>query len=79
MIISDEGKATLFNSFFKSVFTKEKYTLPDFEPVCEANICEVVFSEERFKKKLLKSPGAENLHPRILKDLSVNLSLPLSI
>ena len=26
-----------------------------------------------------KSPGADNLHPRILKDLSVSLSLPLSI
>ena len=69
---------------FKSVFTKEKNTLPDFEPVCEANISEVVFSEERVKKKLLnlnpyKSPGADNLHPRILKDISVSLSLPLSI
>ena len=84
IITSDEGKATLFNSFFKSVFTKEKSTLPDFEPVCEANISEVVFSEERVKKKLLnlnpyKAPGADNLHPRILKDLSVSLSLPLSI
>ena len=37
IITSDEGKATLFNSFFKSVFTKEKNTLPDFEPVCEAS------------------------------------------
>ena len=42
------------------------------------------FSEERVKKKLLnlnpyKSPEADNLHPRILKDLSVSLSLPLSI
>ena len=43
MITSDEGKATLFNVFFKSVFTKEKNTLPDFEPVCETNISEVVF------------------------------------
>ena len=65
---------------FKSVFTKEKNTLPDFEPVCEANISEVVFSEERVKKKLLnlnpyKSLGVDNLHPRILRDLSVSLSL----
>ena len=43
MITSDEGKATLFNAFFKSIFTKEKNTLPDFEPVCETNISEVVF------------------------------------
>ena len=39
------------------VFTKEKNTLPDFEPVCEANISEVVFSEDKVKKKLL------NLNP----------------
>ena len=69
---------------FKSVFTKEKNILRDSESLCEANISEVVFSEERVKKKLLnlnpyKSPGADNLHPRILKDLSVSLSLPLSI
>ena len=84
IITSDEGKATLFNSFFKSVFTKEKSTLPDFEPVCEANISEVVFSEERVKKKLLnfnpyKSTGVDNLHLRILNELSVSFSVPLSI
>ena len=84
IITSEECKATLFNSFFKSVFTKEKNTLPDFEPVCEASISGVVFSEERVKKNLLnlnpyQPPGADNLHPRILKDLSVSLSLPLSI
>ena len=55
-----------------------------FESVCEANIIEVVFSEDKVKKKLLnlnpyKSPGAENLHPRILKELSVSSSVPLSI
>ena len=39
------------------VFTKEKNTPPDFEPVCEASISEVVFSEDKVKKKLL------NLNP----------------
>ena len=74
----------MFNSFFNSVFTKGKNTIPDFEPVCETNIREVVFSEDKAKKKLLnlnpyKSPGAGNLHPRILRELSVSLSVPLSI
>ena len=74
IITSDEGKATISNSFFKSVFTKLKNTLPDFKPVSEANISEVVFSEERGKKKLLnlnsyKSPRADSLHPRIFKEL----------
>ena len=84
IITSDEGKSTLFNSFFKSVFTKEKNTPPDFEPVYEANISEVVFSEERVKKKLLnfnpyKSTGVDNLHLRILNKISVSFSVPLSI
>ena len=61
---------------------ERKNTPPDFEPVCEANISRVVFfSEDKVKKKLLnlnpdKSPGADNLHPRILKELSVSLSVP---
>ena len=33
IITSDEGKATIFNSFFKSIFMKEKNTPLDFEPV----------------------------------------------
>ena len=68
----------MFNSFSKRVFT-----LQDFEQVYEVNFIEVVFSECRLKNKLLnlnpyKSHGADNLHPRILKELSVSLSVPLS-
>ena len=53
IITLDKGKATMFNTIFKSVFTNEKNPLPNFEPVCEANVSEVVFSEDRVKKKLL--------------------------
>ena len=43
---------------------KENNTLPGFEPVCDANTSEIVFSEDKAKKKLLnlnpyKSPGAD--------------------
>ena len=81
---SEEDKATIFNSFFKVVFTKENNTLPSFEPICDANISKVVFSEDKFKKKLLNLnsynlPGANNLHSRILKEISVSLLIPLSI
>ena len=81
---SEEDKATIFNSFFKVVFTKENNTLPAFEPICDANISKVVFSEDKFKKKLLNLnsynlPGANNLHSRILKEISVSLLIPLSI
>ena len=81
---SEEDKATIFNSFFKVVFTKENNTLPAFERICDANISKVVFSEDKFKKKLLNLnsynlPGANNLHSRILKEISVSLLIPLSI
>ena len=51
---SEKGKAAIFNSFLKSVFTKENNTILDFKPVCEANNSEVVFFEDRVKKNLLK-------------------------
>ena len=52
--------------------------------MCETNINEVVSSEDRVKKTLLnlnpyKSPGAGNFYPKILKELLVSLSVPLSI
>ena len=51
IITSNECKATIFNSFLKNAFMKEKNTVPDFERVCEANISKVVFSEDKVKKK----------------------------
>ena len=63
---------------------KKKIYYLIFERVYEANIGGVAFSEDKVKKKLLnrnpyKSPRADNLHPRILKELSISLSVPLSI
>ena len=60
---------------------KEKNTVPDFERVCEANISKVVFSEDKVKKKseILISHLRKTIYIRILKELSVNLSVPLSI
>ena len=56
----------------ESVFTKEKNKLPHFEPICEANISEVVFSEGRVKKKLgnlnpYKSPGGRQFTSENIK------------
>ena len=83
--LSHQTNAKLpYLTLLKNAFMKEKNTLPDFEPVCEANISKVIFSEDKVKKKLLnlnpyKSPKENNLHRRILEELSVNLSVPLSI
>ena len=79
---SDEGKATIFNSFFKSVFTKEKNAVPDFEPVCETNISKLFFLKAKLKRNCLiwrQTPTTHNLPSRILKELSVRLSAPLRI
>ena len=67
---------------FKSVFTKEKNALPDFEPVCETNISKLFFLKAKLKRNFLiwrQTPTAHNLPSRILKELSVRLSVPLRI
>ena len=82
--LSHQTKAKLpYLTIFLKVYSRKKNPLPDFELVCKANISEVVFSEERVKKKLLnfdphKSTGVDNLHLRILNELSVSFSVPLS-
>ena len=59
-------KLPYLSLYLKVSSGKKKKTLPDFEPVCEENISDFAFSEDRNRKKLLnlnpyKSPGSENL------------------
>ena len=72
-----KAKLPHFNSFFK-VYSQKKtmqyQLLNQSKMQISANL--FFFSEGKAKKNLLnlnpyKSPGAENLHPRILKELSV--------
>ena len=70
--------------FFKSVFAEESDCLPDFNLNVKSSIEHVSFPADKIKKKLdnlnpYKSPGPDELHPRILKELSNELSLPLSL
>ena len=84
-ILSDDtSKAKAFNMFFKSVFTEESDCLPDFNLNVKSSIEHVSFPADKIKKKLdnlnpYKSPGSDELHPRILEELSNELSLPLSL
>ena len=80
----DTSKAKAFNMFFKSVFTEESNCLPDFSLNVKSSIEHVSFPADKTKKKLdnlkpYKSPGSHELHPRILKELSNELSVPLSL
>ena len=83
---SDAQKAEVLNEFFSSVFTREdKVDMPEFDrgedikiPLENLNI-----SEDMVKKKLdkinpSKSPGPDGLHPRVLKELSPEISKPLA-
>ena len=80
----DNGKAKAFNIFFKSVFKEESDCLPGFNLNVISSIEHGSFPKDKIKYKLhnlnpYKSPGADELHPRILKELSNKLSLPLSL
>ena len=82
IITSNEDKAALFNSYFTSVFTNENDNTPYFETTCISSISDVSFTTDQIEKKLknlnpFKSPGADCLHPRVLKELSKCLSSPL--
>ena len=68
----DNGKAKAFNMFFKSVFTEESDCIPDFNLNVKSSVEHVSFPKDKIKKKLdnlnsYKSPGADKLHPGILK------------
>ena len=70
--------------FFKSVFAEESDCLPGFNLNVKSSIEHVSFPADKIKKKLdnlnpYKSPGPDELHPRILIELSNELSLPLSL
>ena len=68
---------------FQKCFYRE-ISLPDFNLNVKSFIEHVSFLIDKIKKELdnlnpYKSPRADELHPRILKELSNELSLPLSL
>ena len=76
----------MLNSFFTSVFTKEDLsdilTFHDRIKQKESFLTDIDFSKRDVKiilssLDISKSPGPDNFHPRILKDLSNELSEPL--
>ena len=86
MTETDSEKAEVLNEFFSSVFTLE----PDDDDGVQVNcttdlprLTDVTVTEERMKKALRnlnpnKSPGPDEMHPRILKELASELSFPLT-
>lgn len=85
MTRSNEDKANVLNKFFSSVFTQESTdSVPNFNPRTDCTLSEVTVSVDQFKKALKslntsKSPGPDQIHPKVLSELSNELAEPLCI
>ncbi|XP_066929012.1 uncharacterized protein [Clytia hemisphaerica] len=81
----DQEKANILQRQFCSVFTKEAVgELPAFEKRTDSSIGDIHISEEMVQNQLKelnhnKSFGPDEIHPRILAELSDYLSLPLAV
>ena len=86
-ISTGEEKSTLLNNFFSSVYTKEnKEKIPKFESRVEKSeeikSAEITLEEMTIllqKLKPDKSPGTDEIHPRLLKECAVNLAKPFKM
>ena len=79
-------KTEALGNFFASVFVSEPhFVTPNLQPrTCHSSFRDPLFNEQIILEKLnnlkvAKSPGPDNLHPRILYELRHELILPLKI
>ena len=85
LVCDDEGKATVLNNFFSSVFTIEDVVnIPVSDhvfagPVLEdVDVSADIVAVKLAKLKPCSAPGPDGLHPRILRELAEPLSVHLS-
>ena len=81
-ITSDQEIAQHMNAYFTSVFTHGQNTLPEFDYVFDDKLCNVSCTTSEVERHLKnlnihKSPGPDQLLPRILKECALELSTPL--
>ena len=83
LTLNDSEKSQVLNKFFASVFTKEdSQNIPDFERCSNNTLSNISITKEDMCKALRslktnKSPGPDEIHPRILNELSNELAYPL--
>ena len=77
-------KASLFNTYFKSVFTKSNFVLPSSSDIVTPDpiISDITISEEAVYKSLsslnpTKAIGMDNIGPKVLKICAASLTIPL--
>ena len=84
---TDKEKSEVLVDYFSSVFTVESdlNNMPPFAerdynmPLEDLHITEDMVNEKLKKLKINKSPGPDNIHPRVLNSTADSLKLPLSI
>ena len=80
---SNEEKAETLNQFFSAVFTAENQDIPEVDFGFQGeSLTDIHISEEEVRRRLetldiTKSPGPDQIHPRIMKELAGPLSAPL--
>ena len=81
----DKEKADVLNKYFSTVFTVEDTLYEKVIPnKTDSKLLEIHISVDKVMKKLQKlkigkSPGPDGIHPRVLKELTAVISLPLTI
>ena len=82
---SDLEKCHVLNNFFTSVFVDEgDGPIPAFEATYQTELNDIIISDDEMYKVLnslniSKSPGPDTIHPKVLKELSRELSHPLKL
>ena len=83
---TNKDKANTLNSFFTSVFTNENTSnLPIFQdrafgtPLTKFEITTEIVEKKLHMLNPNKSPGPDNIHPRLLKETAPELALPLQM
>ena len=84
--VTDNSKmATIFNTFFSSVFSREDGSAPELEKLSvEEDLEHIEIMKEDISKKIDqlkpgKAPGPDNITATILKRLKTSLLTPLQI
>ena len=83
---TDQDKADLFMKYFSSVFTvePEHEEMPPFDKrnysqeLSNIQITEEMVLQKLKKIKVNKSPGPDNIHPRVLHEISGNITIPIT-